>query len=275
MRLSFTIFLSVFVASISMAQFSCNAGPDKTICPNVATALGGAPTITGGSAPYTITWEPATGLSSATTQNPNATGIQTVTYTLTVKDNRDSIAKDSVTITVYSLAMSAGDDITIDEGTSVTLHASPVDPALTYSWTATAASANSTINYGTSASPDVFPKDTTTYILTIKDTHGCTYVDHVIVYVTPSDNLIFYNSITPNSDGNNDVWEIGNIEKFPKCKLKIFNRYGQAVYSVTGYKNDWNGRYLGQELPAGTYFYVLDTNGENSKIYKGDITIYR
>ena len=45
------------------------------------------------------------------------------------------------------------------------------------------------------------------------------------------------------------------------------------VYSATNYDNLWNGKYLGNDLPTGTYFYILnDGKGEQ---YKGSVTILR
>ncbi|WP_414017940.1 gliding motility-associated C-terminal domain-containing protein [Chitinophaga sancti] len=39
----------------------------------------------------------------------------------------------------------------------------------------------------------------------------------------------------------------------------LFNRYGQLVFHCTGgYNNQWDGRYNGQPLPIGTYYYVID-----------------
>jgi len=50
------------------------------------------------------------------------------------------------------------------------------------------------------------------------------------------------------------------------AKLEIFNRYGSKVYSKTNYTNEWYGQTdSGDELPDGTYFYVIERNGEQSK----------
>ncbi len=256
----------------SYAQFSCNAGADRSICPGKTTTIGGNPTISGGTAPFVITWAPATGLNSTSIANPTATLTSSVTYTLTVKDSRDSIDTDVITVTVYPLiVVNAGIDSTINSGQVITLHASPFDSLYSYSWTATGSSG---INYSSTFNPDVSPTDTTNFIVTVKDNYGCIYRDTVRINVIPSSDLYFFNSITPNGDGENEIWIIKNLEKYPKNKLQIFNRYGQLIYSVHEYKNDWDGKYLGQALPGGTYFYVLDTNTDKGK-YTGSITIFR
>ena len=51
-------------------------------------------------------------------------------------------------------------------------------------------------------------------------------------------------------------------------KLEIFNRYGMKVYSKTNYKNEWDGKTDdGQELPDGTYSYVIEF--ESGKVKTG------
>jgi gliding motility-associated-like protein len=59
---------------------------------------------------------------------------------------------------------------------------------------------------------------------------------------------------------------IDGIEKFPGNKLWIYNRWGNLVYKAKDYDNKWNGISnisgvsMGQRVPAGTYFYILDLN---------------
>jgi gliding motility-associated-like protein len=69
------------------------------------------------------------------------------------------------------------------------------------------------------------------------------------------------NIITPNEDGINDYFVIPCLEsgRFPENKVVIFNEWGTSVYEASPYNNDWGGTYGGNPLPAGTYFYILDT----------------
>jgi gliding motility-associated-like protein len=92
--------------------------------------------------------------------------------------------------------------------------------------------------------------------------------------VRPSSALIFYNTFSPNGDDNNDFWVISNLNKYPSNRLEIYNRYGQLIFKKTNYQNDWNGTYFGEELPSGTYYYILDTNSEAGK-FKGSVSIIR
>jgi gliding motility-associated-like protein len=82
----------------------------------------------------------------------------------------------------------------------------------------------------------------------------------------------FANAITPNGDGENDVWELEDIEAFPDVTVFIYDRAGLSVYkSKQGYV-PWDGTHNGKALPMGTYYYVIDLH-DNVNVYKGTITI--
>lgn len=88
------------------------------------------------------------------------------------------------------------------------------------------------------------------------------------------------NTITPNGDGINDQFVINElvdaIDQFPQNELVIINRWGDIVYSAQPYNNDWDGKNeSGQDLPQGTYYYVLRLDIAKALIYRGDITIIR
>ena len=81
--------------------------------------------------------------------------------------------------------------------------------------------------------------------------------------------VIVYDIFTPNGDGNNDFFIIRGIEAFPDNELFIYNRWGVEVYSKRGYDNSFGGISDGRatikdgdELPVGTYYYVLRIRGQ-------------
>ncbi len=71
-------------------------------------------------------------------------------------------------------------------------------------------------------------------------------------------------AITPNNDGQFDALTIHNSANYPEMVVKIFNRWGNLVFtSEKGYPEPWAGtRDNGDELPDGTYFYVVEFNDE-------------
>jgi gliding motility-associated-like protein len=92
-----------------------------------------------------------------------------------------------------------------------------------------------------------------------------------------------YNGISANNDGANDGFQIDCITLFPNNNVKIFNRAGVKVYEADGYNNDdvifdgigLDGIYLaGQDLPDGTYFYVID-KGDGSRPVTGYLELIR
>ena len=78
---------------------------------------------------------------------------------------------------------------------------------------------------------------------------------------------------TPNGDGINDKMVIKNIDLIQPCKLGVYNRWGDELYSTKDYQNNWNGTYKGKSLPEGSYYYVLET--KEGKVYKGAVNILR
>ncbi|MDA8849410.1 BspA family leucine-rich repeat surface protein [Flavobacteriaceae bacterium] len=96
-------------------------------------------------------------------------------------------------------------------------------------------------------------------------------------------NLIIPNVFSPDGDGINDTWTIrGDLnENYPNNQIRIFNRWGVSVYETKGYQNDWNGSNYNSSgstssnLPVGTYFYLLDLNGDGSNVKKGYVYLTR
>jgi|GEM_PF-1284963 len=88
------------------------------------------------------------------------------------------------------------------------------------------------------------------------------------------------NGITPNEDGINDALIFDNLrnnpEDYPDNDIVIFNRWGDVVYKMDGYDNNWKGTNMnGQPLPDGTYYYILRLNISEGEIFRGDVTIIR
>ncbi len=76
--------------------------------------------------------------------------------------------------------------------------------------------------------------------------------------------------ISPNGDGANDTWIIDNISLFPENRIRVFNQWGNLVYEVENYQNDWQG----DNLPDATYFFVIELQ-ENIPAVKGYLMILR
>jgi gliding motility-associated-like protein len=110
-----------------------------------------------------------------------------------------------------------------------------------------------------------------------QDEFGC---DKIIALQLGVKNIEITNTFSPNGDGINDFFVIKNIELYPNNHLLIFNRWGNRLYEGKPYMNNWDGRnYEGgnlgkDDLPVGTYFYILDL-GDGSSVKKGFIYLAR
>ncbi|MBE7442110.1 MAG: gliding motility-associated C-terminal domain-containing protein [Flavobacteriales bacterium] len=100
------------------------------------------------------------------------------------------------------------------------------------------------------------------------------YVDGVeLVDITDdipldNDSVVIPNVITPNGDGTNDLFQLN----FPVISTEIYNRWGQQLFKSN---NDafWDGRTTsGNEVPEGTYYYIIVTEKET---YKGYLQLLR
>jgi len=151
-----------------------NAGSLKVICKGDSTRIG-APSVPG----TTYTWLPATGLSSGTESQPNASPATTTTYTLTAGNSICSSTDDTVTVMVNPLPLAnAGVNKSICKGDSTTI-GTPVMAGLTYNWAPATG-----LNSDTLAQPQATPTISTTYTLTvINNITTCSNTDKVTVTV--------------------------------------------------------------------------------------------
>ena len=84
--------------------------------------------------------------------------------------------------------------------------------------------------------------------------------------------------ISPNNDGLNEKFIIENLQPTDKVKLDIYNRWQILVFRDGNYKNTFDGignqkGLVNNELPDGTYYYILNINVE--KPITGYIVINR
>jgi gliding motility-associated-like protein len=262
----------------SSVQFSMNylqyvnAGTDTSICVGGTALIGGAKNITGNN--ISFSWIPVTGLSNNSLPQPIASPKITTTYTLTSTISGCKPKINEVTVIIIPTpSISAGTDITINEGETATLHASG---GFLYNW-----SPINTLTYPKTQQPNAQPILTTDYFVIGADLSGnCKGIDTITVIVIPSDEPVIYNTFTPNSDNNNDTWYIGNIEKFPNNEVEIYNRYGKLVYKTKGYDNkldghNWDGKAFGNDVPSATYFYIINLGITGKNKYHGTVTIVR
>jgi gliding motility-associated-like protein len=139
----------------------------------------------------------------------------------------------------------------ISKGFTSKLNVSGTEMA-SYSWSPSA-SLSSTNTYN----PTAKPSQTQSYSVTVTNVYGSSTTLSITVEVVEDWNIVAYNILTPNGDGQNDKWEIENISSYPNNQLIITDRSSRIVYQKSGYANDWNGLFNGAPLPTDTYYYIL------------------
>ncbi|TRW24285.1 T9SS type B sorting domain-containing protein [Flavobacterium zepuense] len=136
------------------------------------------------------------------------------------------------------------------------------DSAVTYQWTTLEGTPvgtdspefNATQYINATTATETFP---VTFVLTVNN-GGC---NSAVPFEVKSIACTIQKGISPNNDGKNDSFDLTSLGV---NKLSIFNRYGKEVYVKSNYASEWYGQTNGgDELPTGTYYYVIERTGES------------
>ncbi len=234
------------VVTTSQSGILCNGATNGFITLNAM----------GGTTPYTYLWSNAT-----TTSSIQNVGAGNYTYTLTdannctVSQTINIVGSSEIIPSISFDAMTQQAHITVQGGTM----------PYTYIW-----------NNGKTDSV-ITLTETGNYSVTITDANGCTAVtnyNHDVPLKIPT-------CITPNGDKTNDDFEITNIAAYPKLTIKIYNRWGNLLFSFDGTGMEyaspdkrWNGKDNGKDLPMGAYLYIIDLHNDKDPI-TGTVSIIR
>ncbi len=206
-------------------------------------------------------WYPATYLDNPDEKSPLSTPDEDIIYSVSGIDSNGCVNYDNVNIKVVQKPEFLVADTSLVIGDTIML-SNYSDDIATYTWSPEIA-----ITCDTCASVLLSPQASTTYTLTITDTANCfelTKTFLVDVYLKYS--IDVPTAFTPNGDGVNDKiyvdgWGIKDLEYF-----KIFNRFGEQVFSSTNLYEGWDGYYKGKLQPVDTYRYVAAVRSYDDKI---------
>lgn len=164
--------------------------------------------------------------------------------------------------------VSAGPDQYIKKGSSTNLVGLSNPTSVDIVW-----SPSTYLDDPTLLKPVCLPEDNMTYVIKVTEsTSKCVSTDTVKIFLLNA--VEVPNTFTPNGDGINDKWEIASLAAYPKCIVEVYNSVGQQVYRTRGYVSAWEGKSKGRDLPAGTYYYVIDYGTGDPK-KAGYVTILR
>lgn len=248
-----------------------DAGPDGFICYGQTYQLQGS-----GGVQYT--WTPSANLSSTIISNPISTPVKTITYTLSEVIDAigcKSLTTDQVTVDVtppikvktfpYDTIAYPGDQFQLNATSAATF----------YSWSPAIGLSNPNIpNPVLTVGPigsDVL------YQVTASTAAGCKGEGYVSLKVYNGPELYTPSGFTPNGDGLNDLFYPFPVGIRSINYFRVFNRWGQLVFSSTALYKGWDGKMQGVEQPSGTYVYMAQGVDKNGKLLtrKGTVTLIR
>ena len=87
--------------------------------------------------------------------------------------------------------------------------------------------------------------------------------------------LVFPEFFSPNGDGINDLWVIGEIERYSSNRVSVYDTSGVLVFSKENYENLWDGTFNGIDLPSASYLYMIDVDNNGTIDFKGWVYITR
>jgi len=224
-------------------------------------------------APYSITqwlWNFGDGHTD-NTANTTHQFTNAGNFTVSLVVNTDKHCADTATkpVTIYGHpAITLQSDVYLVGGNTLQLSPAYAGAGLTYLWQPPDYLSSDTV-----AAPVTSTPADITYTIKATGAGGCFTTGSITVHIEKA--IEVPNAFSPNGDGINDTWRLKNIEVFSQCVVRVFNRYGQPVFSSTGYNNPWNGTTNGKPLPVGTYYYIIDLKSKIFPAKSGYVTLLR
>ncbi len=257
--------------TVTLAPYpKANAGADTIICYNASAQLNAV--ITGSA----FTWSPTASLNNPNILNPIASPPTTTKYVLTVTDilGCPKPKRDTVMVTVLAKVNAfAGNDTAVVFGQPLQFNASG---GVSYLWSPPTALNNINIKNPVAIYDGSF--DSIRYKVVVRDVQGCADSAYVKVRVFKTAPQIFVpTAFTPNKDGLNDFFRplaVG-ITKFDY--FRVFNRWGELVFSTTINEQGWDGKIKGKDQGSGTFVWVVKgTDYTGKQVFaKGTVTLIR
>jgi gliding motility-associated-like protein len=118
---------------------------------------------------------------------------------------------------------------------------------------------------------------TFTYNIRITSEAGCVAVDTQMVKIISKVEVFMPNAFTPNNDGLNDLLRPLTTGIEEVYAFRIFNRYGQIVYTWSPQSKGWDGRFKSILQDPGTYIWQFNGRGIDGVNYtqKGFVILMR
>ncbi len=227
-----------------------------------------------------IVWHPTVGLTDSTINHLVILPKATEYYKATVKINSTQCTNsDSVLVFVQQppvITLNFANDTTIHIGEQIALNITTQVP-VSYIW-----SPNYSLSCINCPDPIAKPLLETIYRIDVKDVNGC-FKDSASIKIMINNNipLELPSAFTPSGDETNRILSPKGFGIEELLEFKIYNRWGNLVFSSNDISKGWDGKYQGKDQPIDTYIYVVtarmatpDGNGI-LKTIKGTVLLMR
>lgn len=247
-----------------------DAGPDGNICYGDSYTLQGS-----GGVQYT--WSPALYLNSTTGPRPVSTPTLTTIYNLAVTDINGckSLFTDGVTVIVKKpvRVITYPFDTVAYPGQQIPLLATSA--GINYVWSPATGLNNTTIANPVATAGNIGNDITYQVIATTSD--GCKGEGYVRIRISKGPDVYVPTAFTPNDDGLNDKFTPRPVGIKAYKVFKVFNRWGQLVFSTKTQNEGWDGKMGGKEQPDGIYVWMIEVVTHDNRIIskKGTVTLIR
>jgi hypothetical protein len=222
-----------------------------------------------------VTGIPASGIGSISGALTNATMTNhTVEFTMVAKNaNCTSEVKALVTV-APSFNLYAGADTVLPLGVPVKLSGrGPAD--LTYQWTATPAPLQA--NDLQTLSPFFTLASNTRFILTASSNGRCMQSDTLNAKVVKGPDIYVPSGFVPGGVSNTNGFAAIPVGIAQFYFLKVFNRWGQLLFSTSDAQKGWDGKWKGIPQPMGVYVWMTSgkTGAGETLQKRGTVTMIR
>lgn len=227
--------------------------------------------------PFQYLWRNQAGDSIA--NSINIGNLSSGSYTLQVTDQYNCSISKSFTVgaALLNLSAPAYTDLRIKRGSSASIIPANVQAGGLYTLFASpTATVGVQQNTNGRFALGIINKDTTLFVQFEKD--GCISPKTTVrIFVYDEITITIPNAFSPNNDGINDVMTIRTLGIAALAKLTIFDRFGTVLYSSNEPQKGWNGLSKNGNVPAGTYYYVLEAISEDNKrlLKQGSVLLLR
>lgn len=119
-------------------------------------------------------------------------------------------------------------------------------------------SAATNLNSAIIANPVARLKKDETFTLQTTNADGCVATDDVSIKVVTNFNVFVPKAFTPNGDGINDILKPLPIGIDHLNYFRVYNRYGQEIYSTKELGKGWDGKIKGTRQPQGAYVWMVE-----------------